>query len=128
MDFTKSRSRGNVSYTFSHTTPHQEGSDRGGSATETYNFRIVGDKISHEYSMDVDEPENFGIIQLDMTTKDDAISLIDEQREEMLKKIEGLDELKALLLEKGYEDMSEYDHGYSIDKSDDEDEFDEDED
>lgn len=101
--------RGVKTYMLKETIPHPEGSDRGGSATEKYVFKIEGNKVTHEYTVDVDEPQSFGITQLDLTSRLMAKELLDNHREMLLNHVAEIDELLANLSEMEYEDISEYD-------------------
>jgi hypothetical protein len=114
--------KGENFYGFSKTTPHPEGSDRGGSAVESYNFRVVGGKVVHEYAVDVDEPEPFGLTPEKLWSKEQALAFVAVERERLLQSLAGLDELaRELEGSTEYENVSWYTDEDEDDEEEDED-------
>ena len=92
-------------FEISETHEHPEGGDRGGYAEETHSFVVVDGTVTHEYGVGVDEPENYGVEQESLRTKDEAIAFVRSNRTYLEEQLEHLKELEELLLNKAVEDF-----------------------
>jgi hypothetical protein len=110
MDLRTYKSDSQSIYTFTETTEHPDGGDRGGYTEESYQFNFVTSGgngelplLTHEYDpgdsgLSVAETvTNFDLCPENLATKEDAINFVKTQIEGTLDKLETLKELKLLL-------------------------------